>query len=85
MVAEVNQKIRDLENAMDVTSTKPMAQRAAREKLRVMTNKYAEDAILLDDLLKAESDLAQANDDYQEATLAVLSAAAQLENALGEE
>jgi outer membrane protein TolC len=85
VVAEVNQKIRDLENAMGLVDVTSMAQKAAREKLRVMTNKYAEDAILLDDLLKAESDLAQANDDHQEATLAVLSAAAQLENALGEE
>ena len=85
VVAEVNQKIRDLENAMGLVDVTSMAQKEAREKLRVMTNKYAEDAILLDDLLKAESDLAQANDDHQEATLAVLSAAAQLENALGEE
>lgn len=85
VVADVNQRIRDLENAKSLVQVTAMAQKAAREKLRVTTNKYREQAALLDDLLQAESDLAEANSDHQEATLAVLSATAELEKALGEE
>lgn len=85
VVADVNQRLRDLENAQSLVQVTAMAQTAAREKLRVTMNKYREQAALLDDLLDAESDLAQANSDHQDATLGVLSAMAELEKALGEE
>ncbi len=85
VVADVNERLRDLQNAKSLVQVTAMAQKAAREKLRVTLNKYREQAALLDDLLKAESDLAQANSDHQEATLAVLTATADLEKALGEE
>ena len=85
VVADVNQRLRDVENAKSLVHVTALAQNAAREKLRVTMNKYTQQAALLDDVLKAESDLAQANSDHQEATLAVLSATAELEKALGEE
>lgn len=85
VVADVNQRLRDLENANSLVQVTAMAQKAAREKLRVTMNKYREQAALLDDVLDAESDLAQANSDHQDATLAVLSSTAELEKALGEE
>lgn len=85
VVADVNQRLRDLENARSLVQVTAMAQTAAREKLRVTMNKYQQEAALLDDVLDAESDLAEANADHQDATLAVLSATAELEKALGEE
>jgi len=85
VVAEVNKHFRDVENAKSLVHVTAMAQNAAREKLRVTMNKYTEQAALLDDVLKAEADLAQANSDHQEATLDVLSATAELEKALGED
>jgi outer membrane protein TolC len=85
VVADVNQRIRDLNNARNLVQVTAMAQRAAREKLRVTMNQYREQTALLDDVLKAESDLAQANSDHEEATLSVLTVTAELEKALGEE
>lgn len=85
VAAQVNQRIRDLQNAKGLVEVTAMAQKAAREKLRVTMNKYNEEAALLDDVLEAESKLAKANSDHEEATLGVLSATAELENALGED
>lgn len=85
VAAQVNQRIRDLQNAKSLVEVTAMAQKAAREKLRVTMNKYEEEAALLDDVLEAESDLAKANSDHEEATLGVLTAAAELEKALGED
>ena len=85
VAAQVNQRIRDLQNAKGLVEVTAMAQKAAREKLRVTMNKYNEEAALLDDVLEAESKLAKANSDHEEATLGVLSATAELEKALGED
>jgi outer membrane protein len=62
-----------------------VAKRAAEEKLRVSFNQYKAKTILLSDLLDAQSQLEQANDDFHQALLGVWNASAELEQALGEE
>jgi len=85
VVAEVNARIRDLDNAQQLVGVAEKARKAARQKLRVTRNRYTQQAALLDNLLKAQSDLADATDDYHKAVLQVWTARANLAKALGEE
>lgn len=83
--AEVNARIRDLENARQLVGVAQKARTAARQKLRVTRNRYTQQAALLDNVLRAQSDLAEATDDYHKAVLEVWTAQANLAKALGEE
>lgn len=81
---EVNSKIRDLEEASVLIGVTELEQIAAREKLRVTFNKYKVQEALLPDLLQAESDLEDKNENYEKAVLDYWTARANLEKALGE-
>jgi outer membrane protein TolC len=59
-------------------------QEAAREKLRVATNKYAQEAVLYKDVLQTQAGLADASNRYQQALLAFWTARADFEKAIGE-
>ncbi len=83
--AQVNASIRNLEVARSLVPVTEMAKKATEEKLRVSFNQYKAKTILLSDLLDAQSQLEQANDDYHQALLGVWNASAELEQALGEE
>jgi outer membrane protein TolC len=83
--AEVNARLRNLQNARQLVTVATKAQKAAREKLRVTQNRYTQQSALLDDVLKAQSDLATATNDYHQAVLKVWTARADLAKALGEE
>ena len=83
--AQVNAGIRNLEVARALVPVTEMSKKAAEEKLRVSFNQYKAKTILLSDLLDAQSQLEQANDDYHQALLGVWNASAELEQALGEE
>jgi len=82
---EVDAHLRQLEEAKEYIGVAELAQAASREKLRVLMNRYREQATLLTDVLQAESELADANSDYQKALLSLFAAKAQLDKALGEE
>lgn len=84
-VADANKSVRNLQAARALVPVTRLAQDTAREKLRVALNKYKESSALLQDVLKAESALGDANRDYQEAQLGVWAASADLQKALGEE
>lgn len=83
--AQISEDIRNLTVARELVPVTKLAQKAAEEKLRVNTNQYKADAILLDDLLDAKSELSQADDNFHQAQLAVWNASAELEKDLGEE
>ncbi|MAL78573.1 MAG: hypothetical protein CMN55_05585 [Sneathiella sp.] len=83
--AEVSQNIRNLEVARALVPVTELAKKAAEEALRVSFNQYKEKAILLSDLLNAQSELEDANDNYHQALLGVWNASAALEQALGAE
>jgi outer membrane protein TolC len=83
--AEVNARIRDLQNAQELVGVATKAQDAARQKLKVTRDRYVQQATLLDDVLKAQSELEDANNDYHQAVLQVWTARANLAKALGEE
>lgn len=81
---EVESRIREVEEAREYVKVTQISQAAAREKLRVLMNQYRQRAVLLTDLLQAESQLADANNEYQQALLSLWTAQAQLDKALGE-
>jgi outer membrane protein TolC len=60
-----------------------MSQESSVEKLRVMGNRYKQQAALLNDVLNAQAALAEADNQYQQALLAFWSARADFEKAVG--
>jgi outer membrane protein len=85
ILTEVDSDLRQLTEAKEYVTVTEFAQTAAREKLRVLMNQYREKTALLSDVLQAESQLADANSEYQKALLSLFDAKAQLDKALGEE
>jgi len=85
IVIEVNERYRQLENAKDLQQVSELSQVAAQEKLRVLMSQYKQQAVLLDDVLRAEADLADANNQYYQALLSAWSARAALDKAMGVE
>src|SRR5206468_1775028 len=85
VAVEVRHLLRNLDDAQSLVPVKQLAQEAAKEKVRVTMNRYTQKAALLQDVLQAQSALADANHQYQQAVLGVMTARADVEKAIGEE
>ncbi len=85
VVTEVHTRIRKVQDARAQTRVAEASQAAAREKARVMLEQYKQQTTLLQNVLQAQDALAKANNEYQQAQLAVWTARANLEKTLGEE
>jgi outer membrane protein TolC len=85
VAVEVRHLLRNLEDAQSLLPVKQLAQEAAKEKARLTMNRYTQKAALLQDVLQAQSALADANQQYQQAILGVMTARADVEKAIGEE
>ncbi len=83
--ADVNKKIRGLAQAEARIPVALLAEETAREKLRVSENKYHQQSALIEDVLKAEADLAKGKRDVEEAKLGVWKSWTDLQKAMGEE
>jgi outer membrane protein TolC len=84
-MAEVNSQYRRLQESYSLLQVNQMARETAREKLRIMTNRYAQKAALLQEVLQAHASLANANSQYSRALLAFWTAKADFEKAIGED
>jgi len=82
---EVRSKLRTLQEKAALLRVEQLAQETTIEKLRVMMQKYTQQAALLQDVLQAQADLARANADYRQGLAAFWTARADFEKALGEE
>jgi outer membrane protein TolC len=80
---EVNAKYRKLQQARRLLIVNRLSQDSFTEKLRVTSNRYQQQAALLNDVLNAQTALAEANNQYQQALLALWSARADFEKAIG--
>jgi outer membrane protein len=80
---EVAARLRDVTQAEELVKVTELTRQAATEKLRVLTNEYREQDALLKDVLQAESELADADNEYQRALLSFWTAQAELDKALG--
>ena len=85
VLIDVNDSLRQLEDAQNLVAVTRLTQAAAREKLRVLMNQYRVQAVLLDDVLQAESELSDANKEHNNALLSVWTSQAELQKAMGEE
>ncbi len=85
VIIDVNHHMRQLDDARDLVSVTRITQEAAQEKLRVLMNQYRQQAVLLDDVLKAERQLSLANTEHNNAQLSVWTARSELQKAMGEE
>ena len=82
---EISSRFRALAEKRAMLNVAQMAQATAREKLRVKTNQYQVQAVLLPDVLQVRAELADTNDRYQQALLDFWAAKADYELAAGEE
>jgi outer membrane protein TolC len=85
VVMEVNSRFRDLREACELIRIARLAQTQARANVQLVAYKYKLDAVLLKDVLQAQTGLADANSDYQKALLSFWTAKADFEKALGED
>ena len=80
---EVADKFRKLQETRQLIVVSRLAQETARENLRVIDNRYKQEASLLKDVLQAQASLAEADSQYQQALLNYWTARADFEKALG--
>lgn len=85
ILLEVNARHRELTASRALLEAARVAEEAAREKLRVTSGRYAQQAALLKDVLQDQTSLSQATHDYQQALLSFWTARADFEKALGED
>lgn len=85
VLLDVNSKFRKLREARAQLRVAEAARDAEQERLRNETEAYGQQAILLSGLLQQQASLASAEDQYREALLALWTARAEFERALGEE
>lgn len=85
VLSEVNSKFRKLQQTRQLLVIGQLAEETAREQVRVATNRYGLQAALLKDVLHAQTSLAEANYQFQQALLAFWTARADFEKAIGGE
>ncbi len=83
VLMDVNNKFRKLKEAREFLRVSQLSQAANRENVRVIMNEYQQQTALLDDVLEAQSSLAQANAQYQQALSTFWTASAAFQKALG--
>jgi len=85
ILLEVNSNFRRLREAFAHLAVTEAARDAETEKMRNQKEAYSRQSVLLSDLLKQQSALADAESQYQQAVLAFWSARADFQKTLGEE
>ena len=85
VILDVNAAYRKLEDSQAYLTVTQLNREAAREKFRVVSDQYREQAVLLPDVLSAQAALAHANDQYRRAVLSFWETRADFERALGTE
>src|SRR5712671_5134278 len=85
ILADVDSKFRHLREARSNLGVTEAIRDSEAEKLRNQKEAYSQQSILLSDLLKQQSSLAEAESQYHQAVLAYWSARADFQKSLGEE
>jgi outer membrane protein TolC len=84
IIMDVNTQYRSVQTTRAQLGVTRSVQEASRERVRLELDRYAQRTVLLSDALLAQSALAQANRQNQEALSAHLTAVADLSRAIGE-
>lgn len=85
VLLDVNSKFRKLTESRLLLQVAQAARDAANEKLKEVSDKFKQEAVLLRDVMQQQTAVANADHDYEEALLSFWSAKADFEKALGEE
>lgn len=85
VLMEVNARFRQLQESRQLLKVAKLAQTAARANVQMVAYKYRLDAVLLKDVLQAQTTLANSDYDYQKALLTFWTAKADFEKAIGED
>ena len=85
VLLDVNQRFRKLQEARALLAVAQASRQATKEKLREVTNRYAQQAVLLRDVLQQQAAVAAAESDYNQALAGFWTAKADLAKAVGEE
>ena len=85
VLMDVNARFRKLEESRALIGVAQAERDAAKQKLREVTNKYEQQAVLLSDVLRQQASTASASDDYQQALLGFWAAKSEFEKSLGED
>ena len=85
VLMEVNSRFRTLQESCQLIRIAKLAQTTARANVEIAAYKYRLDAVLLRDVLTAQTSLANANYEYEKALLSFWTAKADFEKALGED
>ena len=85
VLMEVNARFRQMQESRQLLKVAKLAQTQARANVQMVTYKYRLDAVLLKDVLQAQTVLANSDYDYQKALLAFWTAKADFEKAIGED
>jgi len=85
VLMDVNSRFRKLDESRTLIAVAQAQREAAQQRLREVTNKYGQQAVLLSDVLHQQAVAASASDDYQQALLGFWSAKSEFEKSLGED
>jgi outer membrane protein len=85
VLMDVNARFRTLQETCQLIRIAKLAQTTARANVQIAAYKYRLEAVLLKDVLQAQTTLANADYDYQKALLSFWTAKADFEKAIGEE
>ena len=85
VLIDVSDKFNKLRQTRQMLAVTQLGRDAAVENVRVQTNRYKVQMSLLKDVLQAQMQLEQANDEGRQALLAYWTAKAEFETAIGEE
>ncbi len=84
VVMEVNTRFRAMQESRQLLKVAKLAQTQARANVQMVTYKYRLDAVLLKDVLQAQTVMTNSDYDYQKALLTFWTAKADFEKAIGE-
>lgn len=85
VLLDVDNRFRKLQETRVLLTVAKTAAEAATEKLREITQKFGQQAVLLRDVLQQQAAVASANSDYEQALLSFWTSKAEFEKALGED
>jgi len=85
VITEVSHQYRRLVEARKELEVAKMLQSASRETLRVTSNQFAQNRALLNEVLKAQSSLADSDHRFTQALLDLATTQADFDRAIGEE
>ena len=85
VLIDVNSRFRKLEESRVLMTVTQANREAAQQRLREVTNRYQQEAVLLSDVLQQQANTSSAMDKYQQALLGFWTARSDFEKAMGEE